>query len=75
MNLELLILGGYGQFVWPAFVFTFVLQGQTSLNSDNQKVNHLTAGDSFIVPKGDTYILSKHSDNLELLEISCPENF
>ena len=24
MNLELLILGGYGQFVWPAFVFTFV---------------------------------------------------
>ena len=24
MNLEFLILGGYGQFVWPAFVFTFV---------------------------------------------------
>ena len=24
MNLELLILGGYGQFVWPAFIFTFV---------------------------------------------------
>ena len=24
MNLELLILGGYGQFVWPAFVFTLV---------------------------------------------------
>ena len=24
MNLELLFLGGYGQFVWPAFVFTFV---------------------------------------------------
>ena len=23
MNLELLILGGYGQFVWPAFIFTF----------------------------------------------------
>ena len=21
---ELLILGGYGQFVWPAFIFTFV---------------------------------------------------
>tara|TARA_B100000678_G_scaffold92614_2_gene77325 strand:+ start:1995 stop:3086 length:1092 start_codon:yes stop_codon:yes gene_type:complete len=58
-----------------AFVFTFVLQGQTSLNSDNQKVNHLTAGDSFIVPQGDTYILSQHSDNLELLEISCPENY
>ena len=24
MNLELLNLGGYGQFVWPAFIFTFV---------------------------------------------------
>lgn len=24
MNLELFILGGYGQFVWPAFFFTFV---------------------------------------------------
>ena len=24
MNLEFLVLGGYGQFVWPAFIFTFV---------------------------------------------------
>ena len=24
MNTELLILGGYGQFVWSAFIFTFV---------------------------------------------------
>ena len=24
MNLEFLTLGGYGQFVWPAFIFTFV---------------------------------------------------
>ena len=24
MNLELLFLGGYGQFVWPAYIFTFV---------------------------------------------------
>ena len=24
MDLELLFLGGYGQFVWPAFIFTFV---------------------------------------------------
>ena len=24
MNLELLILGGYGQYVWPAFIFSFV---------------------------------------------------
>ena len=24
MSIELLFLGGYGQFVWPAFIFTFV---------------------------------------------------
>ena len=24
MNLELLTLGGYGHFAWPAFIFTFV---------------------------------------------------
>ena len=24
MNMEILILGGHGQFVWPAFIFTFV---------------------------------------------------
>ena len=24
MDLELLILGGYGQFVWPAYIFTLV---------------------------------------------------
>ena len=25
MNLSLFILGGYGQFVWPAFIFTFII--------------------------------------------------
>ena len=25
MDLDLFILGGYGQFVWPAFIFTFVI--------------------------------------------------
>ena len=24
MNLEFFILGGYGQFVWSAFIFTFI---------------------------------------------------
>ena len=24
MNIEFLVLGGYGQFVWAAFIFTFV---------------------------------------------------
>jgi len=25
MFLEIIILGGYGQFVWPAFIFTFLV--------------------------------------------------
>ena len=25
MNLEFFILDGYGRFVWPAFIFTFVI--------------------------------------------------
>ena len=25
MNLDLFILGGYGQFVWPAIIFTLVI--------------------------------------------------
>ena len=24
MNIEFLVMGGYGSFVWPAFIFTFV---------------------------------------------------
>ena len=24
MDIELLVLNGYGQFVWPAFIFTFI---------------------------------------------------
>ena len=24
MNMEFLVLGGYGSFVWPAFIFAFV---------------------------------------------------
>ena len=24
MDIKFLVLGGYGQFVWPAFIFTFV---------------------------------------------------
>ena len=24
MNIELITFGGYGQYVWPAFIFTFV---------------------------------------------------
>ena len=25
MNIELLVFNGYGQFIWPAFIFTFLI--------------------------------------------------
>ena len=41
MDLEFLILGGYGQFVWPAFIFTFVscfiLYAKTKKELQNQE--------------------------------------
>ena len=53
MVLELLILGGYGQFVWPSFVFTFAsclilyvktkkeLRKQEKMFLDEYKVVHI----------------------------------
>ena len=41
MDLKFLILGGYGQFVWPAFIFTFVscfiLYAKTKKELQNQE--------------------------------------
>ena len=38
MNLELLILGGYGQFVWAAFIFTFISCFVLYLKTKNELV-------------------------------------
>ena len=39
MNTELLILGGYGQFVWSAFIFTFVCCFVLYLNTKKELIN------------------------------------
>ena len=42
MNIEILTLGGYGLFVWPAFIFTFIcclslyLKTKTALNKQEK---------------------------------------
>ena len=36
MNLSLFVLGGYGQFVWPAFIFTFVICFYLYLKTKNE---------------------------------------
>ena len=38
MNLEFLILGGYGQFVWAAFIFTFISCFVLYLKTKNELV-------------------------------------
>jgi len=38
MNLNFLILGGYGQFVWAAFIFTFISCFVLYLKTKNELV-------------------------------------
>ena len=40
MNLELFILDGYGQFVWPAFIFTFLCCFILYLKTKNEFQKH-----------------------------------
>ena len=36
MNLEIIVLGGYGQFVWPAFAFTLASCFVLYLNTNKE---------------------------------------
>ena len=36
MNIELFVLGGYGQFVWPAFIFTLTICFLFYLRTSNE---------------------------------------
>ncbi len=56
-----------------ALAFWFVLQGQLLLSVEQQADNSLSTGDSFVVPQGLGYALTKCSSDLELLEVCLPE--
>ncbi len=55
--------------------FTFVLQGQMTLQGEGKDPFALTAGDAFVIPPDMATRYSDPSDDLELLEVSLPGVF
>ncbi len=53
-------------------LFSFVLAGTTTLETDGHGENQLSAGDSFVVPAGLRYALADRSEDLALLEVAVP---
>ena len=56
-------------------LFTFVLEGQMTLEGEGRDPFELTAGDAFVIPPSMTTRYTKASDDLELLEVSLPGRF
>ena len=70
---------GPGKPVWAThnsdIHFTFVLQGNLTLEGANQPVQQLGAGDAFVVPPGMPVCYAAPSEDVELLEVSLPGIF
>ena len=56
-------------------LFTFVLEGQMTLEGEGRAPFDLTAGDAFVIPPNMTTCYSNTSTDLELLEVSLPGRF
>jgi mannose-6-phosphate isomerase-like protein (cupin superfamily) len=54
------------------FFFHFVLQGSVTLERGGHASNNLRAGDSYVMPAGETFALNRRSDDLEILEVTLP---
>ena len=55
--------------------FTFVMEGEVTLEGEGRAPHRLVAGDAFVLPPGMKTRYSDCSDNLELLEVSLPGEF
>jgi quercetin dioxygenase-like cupin family protein len=55
--------------------FTFVLEGNVTLQGEGHDQRALEAGDAFVIPPGLRTRLSSCSPDLEMLEVSLPANF
>lgn len=55
--------------------FTFVLEGQMTLEGEDKAPYKLSAGDAFVIPPDMATRYADPSDNLELLEVSLPGIF
>ncbi len=56
-------------------LFTFVMEGQCTLNGENQGAHRLEAGDAYVIPPHTKTSLTDRSDDLELLEVALPARF
>ena len=56
-------------------LFTFVLEGQMTLEGEGRDPFDLAAGDAFVVPPNMPTCYSNASSDLELLEVSLPGRF
>jgi len=56
-------------------LFTFVLEGQMTLEGEGRDPFDLAAGDAFVIPPNMTTCYSNASTDLELLEVSLPGRF
>jgi mannose-6-phosphate isomerase-like protein (cupin superfamily) len=54
------------------FFFHFVLQGSVTLERSDSAPHDLRAGDSYVMPAGETFELGRRSADLEILEVTLP---
>jgi quercetin dioxygenase-like cupin family protein len=57
------------------FLFSFVLQGSLTLESEGRDASRLDAGSAFVVPAATPLSLADCSKDLELLEVALPAGF
>ena len=56
-------------------LFTFVMEGEVTLNGENQVAHRLEAGDAYVIPPHTKTSLTERSADLELLEVALPAQF
>ncbi len=56
-------------------LFTFVMEGEVTLNGEDQGAHRLEAGDAYVIPPHTKTSLTDRSDDLELLEVALPARF
>jgi len=56
-------------------LFTFVMEGEMTLNGENQVAHRLEAGDAYVIPPHTKTSLTDRSVDLELLEVALPAQF
>ncbi len=56
-------------------LFTFVMEGECTLNGEDQGAHRLEAGDAYVIPPHTKTSLTDRSYDLELLEVALPARF